>query len=265
MQVFLYLVLQSEAQNETSIIQSPLRRKPETEDPISPITPGTNATQDDSSLQVDDSTTSTGVNSNQPARIVTMKEILSLIDNGNAESILKCRHLHYYFLKNCVINVTSKKKWRDNCSRNDYFKFVTPSDEGFALVVLDNNIDRYMDIYNNSDPNKTIFEQPKYTNVATKGVKDTVGKGWTDKGKLEFQRYTEMIIDTRRDKTWLERRAKTIKKMANRERKQNKYKRKYDDIANEPEVMSIEAKNRWNRFMLSSVNDLSEIDTMVAL
>ena len=248
-----------------TMLQSPPRRRIDPEDPISPMTPATQSTQDESSIQVDDATASTASTSIRNQEPVTMKHILDLIENGNADLIFKCKHKHYYFLKNCVINVISKKKWRDNCTRNDYFRFITPSDEGFALVVLDNNYDRYMDIYNNSDPNKTIFEQPKYTNVATKGVKDTVGKGWNDKGKMEFQRYTEMVIEQRKERTSLERRARIIKKLSNKERKHSNNKRRYDDIEDETEVMNIEAKNRWNNFMLSSVKELSEMENMVAL
>ena len=186
-----------------------------------------------------------------------MTEILNLIDHGDARGIFQTKELHYLFLKHCVINVIAKKKWNENCERNDYYKFITPSDEGFALVVLDNNIERYWDMVKNDDPENKDFVQPRYTSATKNGMSNNVGKGWNDRGKMEFQRYTEMIIDMRKDKSWLEKRARNIKRCANRERKKTK-KRSFDDIGNEEDnSMDREEKSKWNQFMLSSINNMS--------
>ena len=93
-----------------------------------------------------------------------------------------------------------------------------------------------------------------------------IGKGWNDRGKMEFQRYTEMIINKRNDLQWLERRSRGIKRVANRER-QKRNKRSYDDIDNDeyPNSMDSEEKIRWNNFMLTSVNNMNNISNVTPI
>ena len=55
----------------------------------------------------------------QQCRITTlpkmpMHEILNIIKNGNINALLENKYLHYFFLKHCVINVISRKRWKDN-------------------------------------------------------------------------------------------------------------------------------------------------------
>ena len=231
---------------------------------MSPLTQTTLGTSEDISQELDDGTTTTTSNSVTTNKI-TMKEILKRIDNSDAKSILVNKELHYYFLKHCVVNVITRKKWKENCARNDYYNYITPSDEGFALVVIDNNIERYRQMQLNTDPDFKDFEQPKYTTVTNKGAANNVGKGWNDKGKIEFQRYTEMVIEKRSERSWLEKRARVIKKMANREHKHNA-KRLYDDISNDNNIaMDDEAKEKWNNFMMNSVSNMNNTFPNVAV
>ena len=226
----------------------------------------TTGTTEDLHQDIDDVTASTRSSTSRP-KSITMTELLKCINNGDSSSIFQSKELHYFFLKHCVVNVISRKKWNDNCDRNDYFKFVTASDEGFALVVLDNNIERYMEMMKNEDPNIKDFGQPRYTSVTKKGMlTNHIGKGWNDRGKMEFQRYTEMIINKRNDLQWLERRSRGIKRVANRER-QKRNKRSYDDIDNDeyPNSMDSEEKIRWNNFMLTSVNNMNNISNMTPI
>ena len=226
----------------------------------------TTGTTEDLQQDIDDVTASTRSSTSGP-RPITMTELLNCINNGDSSSIFQSKELHYFFLKHCVVNVISRKKWNDNCDRNDYYKFITASDEGFALVVLDNNIERYMEMTKNEDPNIKDFGQPRYTSVTKKGMMTNhIGKGWNDRGKMEFQRYTEMIIDKRNDLQWLERRSRGIKRVANRER-QKRNKRSYDDIDNDeyPNSMDSEEKTRWNNFMLTSVNNMNNISNMTPI
>ena len=243
-------------------VQSPPRpatNQVDQEELLSPMTQTTAGTNDDQTQDIDDVTASTGSAASTRPRPITMTEILNCIDNGDSSSIFQNKELHYFFLKHCVINVISRKKWNDNCDRNDYYKYITESDEGFALVVLDNNIERYLEMMKNDDPNKKDFAQPKYTSVSKKGMPNHIGKGWNDRGKMEFQRYTEMIINKRKDIVWLEKRSRGIKRVANRERQRQK-KRSYDDIDNDEfNCMDTEEKNRWNNFMLASVNNMNTI------
>ena len=236
-------------------INSPNRSVRTRPDAISPLTEMTIDSTIDNSQQQEDSTAT--FTSNETSRTpINMDAILKKIENGDTKAILLNKDLHYYFLKHCVVNVITRKKWKENCARNDFYRFITPSDEGFAFLTIDNNIERYREMEVNTDPDFKHFAQPKYTTVTMKGASKNIGKGWNDKGKIEFQRYTELVIEKRSDKTWLEKRARAIKKLVNRERKDNK-KRLYDEMDTENEVMDNEAKQRWNQFMMNSVSNIN--------
>ena len=268
----LYLVLNTEQQDQSRItsqtISSPPQRTITINHGVSPMSTTTNGTtlEEQSHTGTDMSRHSaegtisqeTGTVTSQQQTTITMDKILSLIDEGNAQDILKKSDLHYYFLKHCVINVITRHKWKDNCARNDYYKFIHPSDEGFALLVLDNNAERYRDMLNHPNKDKKLYAQPKYTTVtSTKGTK-SFGKGWTDVGKKQFQSYTEMICNKRQDKTWLERRSKSIKKHVYRDRKNSK-KRTFKDVDTSLDrEMNKDEKNRWNEFMMESVNNMAD-------
>ena len=255
-----FAVLRQENNTTLTDIGSPICNSQSIVDAISPLTTTTDETATESTRDNEDGTPI-------PTRTpITMTEILRRIDEGDANSILVNKDLHYFFLKNCVVNVITKKKWKENSPRNNYYKFITPSDEGFAFVVLDNNVERYRAMQQNTDPDYKDCTQPRYTNVTTKGSTNNVGKGWNDRGKMEFQRYTEMVMEKRNQNNWLEKRARMIKKMVNRDRNNNK-KRSYDtfETNNSEDCMDKEALNRWNQFMMNSINNMSEPINSVAL
>ena len=159
-----------------------------THDSVSPLTLVTIGTSGDDNHNQEHETVSATTSTSSVSRTpITMTEIVKRIDDGDAKSILINKDLHYFFLKHCVVNVVTKKKWKDNCARNDYYKSITPSDEGFAFVVIDNNIERYRAMQQNTDPDYKDFTQPRYTTVTTtKGAANNVGKGWNDRGEMEF-------------------------------------------------------------------------------
>ena len=81
----------------------------------------------------------------QQCRITTlpnmpMHEILNIIENGNINVLSENKYLHYFYLKNCVINVISRRKWKDNNTRYLYNSFIHHTDKGFTLVVLEYNV-----------------------------------------------------------------------------------------------------------------------------
>ena len=75
-----------------------------------------------------------------------MHEILKIIESGNITALLENKCLHYFFLKHCVINVISRKKWKENNTRYLFNCYIHASDKGFALIVLENNIIRYREM-----------------------------------------------------------------------------------------------------------------------
>ena len=247
-------------------IGSPIRPSTSIMDTMSPLTTATDDTTTETTRENDDGTAVTTSTSSVQRTPITMTEVLKRIDDGDAISILANKDLHYFFLKHCVVNVITRKKWKENSARNNFYNFITPSDEGFAFVVLDNNMKRYRAMQENTDPDYKDCTQPRYTNVTNKGAANNVGKGWNDRGKMEFQRYTEMVMEKRRQKTWLEKRARIIKKMVNRDRNTNK-KRSYDTFEsnNSEDCMDKEALNRWNEFMMNSINNMTEPVNFVAL
>ena len=81
---------------------------------------------------------------------------------------------------------------------------------------------------------------------------------------MNFQRYTEMIIEKHKEMVWLKKRARAVKKMTNKEH--HNYKQSYDDVDNDNyDSMDKEAKDRWDKFMMNSVNNMNIVCHIVAL
>ena len=195
-----------------------------------------------------------------------MHKILNIIESGNINALLENKCLHYFFLKHCVINVISRKKWKDNNTRYLFNHFIHPSDEGFALIVLENNIIRYREMRdrenvesndNNNNENEVQFKysQPLYTTVTKKGQRST-GKGWSDDGKTKFKELTLLILRKRRNKQWLTNRSTYIKKKAlNDSNDSKKRKRSSENDTQGSKRMNSTEEEAWKQFLLDSVND----------
>ena len=89
------------------------------------------------------------------------------------EDLFNDKSLYYYFLKKCVINVITRSKWKENCTNYDFDWNVHPTDESFALLVIDNNLDRYRDMVQRPDVSKHLLIPPKYKTVTKVGQKNT--------------------------------------------------------------------------------------------
>ena len=75
-----------------------------------------------------------------------MTRLLYLIENNESDKIFTDDSLYYFFFKKCIANVITKSKWKENCATYDYDQFIHPTDEAFALLVLENNSERYSDM-----------------------------------------------------------------------------------------------------------------------
>ena len=74
-----------------------------------------------------------------------------------------------------------------------------------------------------------------------------------------------MVIEKRKEAVWLEKRARAVKKLANKER-HNRKKQSYDGICiDNGESMDKEAKDRWNKFMMNSIHNMNNNCQTVAL
>ena len=206
-----------------------------------------------------------------------MYDILTIIEENRLPTLYENKNLHYFFLKNCVLNVVSRKKWKENITRYVYSRFIHPSDEGFALVVLENNVTRYremrdrdnridgQDTEDREDEQEYEYTQPLYTTVTKKGLKST-GKGWTDKGKLRFQHYTEFVRTKRQNQQWLNDRNNAIKRRALRDSKEwKKRKRSSDNDYGNGKRMNSREESAWNKFIVDNVNDTEWLNNVVGV
>ena len=205
-----------------------------------------------------------------------MHDILHIIENNTISTLYENRSLYYFFLKNCVINVVSRKKWKENVTRYVYSRFIHPSDEGFALIVLENNVIRYKEmrdkesnVHNNTngndDDDDIEFTQPLYTTVTKKGLKSS-GKGWTDQGKMKFQQYTQFVKNKRQNQQWINDRNKYVKRKAMKESKDSKKrKRSSDNDTQGDKKMSTSEEQAWNKFIFDNVNDTEWLNNVVGV
>lgn len=206
-----------------------------------------------------------------------MHDILTIIEENRLPTLYENKNLHYFFLKHCVLNVVSRKKWKENITRYVYSRFIHPSDEGFALVVLENNVTRYREMRDRDNridgqdaeardgEQEYEYTQPLYTTVTKKGHKST-GKGWTDKGKLRFQHYTEFVQTKRQNQQWLNDRNNAIKRRALRDSKEwKKRKRSSDNDYGNDKRMNSNEESAWNKFIVDNVNDTEWFNNVVGV
>lgn len=261
------LALQNDDHNETESRQTSPRSSLDS----------TNSSESDTNNSSQEQNTSIHQRSNMANTSTPMHDILKLIEENNIAALYENKNLHYFFLKNCVINVVSRKKWRENVTRYVFSRFIHPSDEGFALVVLENNITRYREmrdreknVTNQEDEHQDNhqdhdYSQPSFTVVTKKGHKSS-GKGWSDEGKTKFKNYTIFVKNKRQNKQWLHDRNKAVKRRALRESKDSKKrKRSSDNDTEEDKRMNSSEEKEWNRFIFENVNDTEWLDNVVGV
>ena len=187
-------------------------------------------TQDQSQSLTTDQEESTNHQPTQPTSNII--QLLRSINDDKLNNIYTNKSLYYFFLNTCVKEVVGKMKWKENICTVNYSQFVHPTDESFALLVLDNNLERYFDMIERKD--KRTDANPKYTTATKKGKKN-FNKGWSDEGKLKFQEYTKFVLEKRNNSTWLKDKTKYVIKRSNKENKNRKRKHKEDGEEEEDE------------------------------
>lgn len=117
------------------------------------------------------------------------------------ETLFEDLDLYTLFMKTVLTGVVRMKKWNMMLSvaSNSYYNFITPSDEAFGIVALDNCGDRYLCLALNMQ-NKKMLCIPKYTTVhGEKRMKDNNEKGWTKVGQMRYWKLEHKIENWRRD------------------------------------------------------------------
>ena len=132
------------------------------------------------------------------------RELLSVIKNKKGDKPIDCGKYHrlmkltwmpksienihdiedeevlYLFYSECVSRAVGKRKWNKCSQVKNMGKFVTCSDEALAMILLENNLPKWMDevrhdkILSRAEKRKTLYTEEDKT------------KGWTNRGLRRF-------------------------------------------------------------------------------
>ena len=92
------------------------------------------------------------------------KNVEKILESGNMELI-------YYFVITCLSYSTGKRKWNKFSHRKKLNEFVTYSDEAFALIVLENNAEKWLQGARYPDLKKHELPKAIYTESGESGNK----------------------------------------------------------------------------------------------
>ena len=113
------------------------------------------------------------------------KNVEKILESGNMELI-------YYFVITCVSNSTGKRKWNKFSHRKKLNEFVTYSDEAFALIVLENNAEKWLQGAKYPDLKKHELPKAIYTEGGESGNK------WSMQGQKRYVDLCTKCIQRRR-------------------------------------------------------------------
>lgn len=157
----------------------------------------------------------------------------------------KNKEAYRVFYKRFVPAIVGPDLYRQRVQDNDKDEPCTASDEAFALVLLENSYDRWVDIYDKNgcipmqrrgDRSKRFDSDiaPKYTRGGLKFSEDKEthkAKGWTNEG---IERFNVLYNCVRRDR---QKRPAFIKRLNKAQARDPKMK------ASRPKVQAIQAAN----------------------
>jgi hypothetical protein len=103
-----------------------------------------------------------------------------------------------FFCNHFLQNVIGKIEWRTNKAVKKITDVATPSDEAFALLLLENSEDRWRDMHVKRNL-KTSDVPAKYTNAGNKTKKghSCKFKGWNNNGIKRFNQLLDVVIANR--------------------------------------------------------------------
>ena len=100
----------------------------------------------------------------------------------------------YTFLMIICKHVVRKRKWKKKKDHEHYYEFITESDEAFAILLLDNNAEKYNSM-NQYGGYKQSWKPPKYSRCNVRG--ETNGKGWSYQAQIKYFKLKIAIIKWR--------------------------------------------------------------------
>ena len=126
-----------------------------------------------------------------------MSEIIKLVKDDKFEEIYNNVYLFLLVHMNCIVNVIFKRNWNKYRSTQNYYTYVSPSDEAFAYIILENNAERYTEIADSTIKKEDYCKTTKYTFANDQRLK---GVGWKNEGILKFfniQKRVELFRETK--------------------------------------------------------------------
>ena len=99
----------------------------------------------------------------------------------------------------CFQSVLPRKVWLSNFDKNSLSDFVTVADETLAYLILENNFSDWMSIVKKDVvESKKRKRNTKYTMVGGQGTSRGSRKGWSTKGKEQYNKYFDLITNARK-------------------------------------------------------------------
>ena len=177
---------------------------------------------------------------------IMMSTIIDDTLKDNIESIYSDSDKYFLFHRICVMNVMFKTKWKKNRMIKSYYEYTDVSDEAFAFLLIENNGLRYIDMAD-EEKEEVEYNQPRYTDARRKNEngenrKNTIGRGWSQEGRMRFIKL-QTIIENMRDG-----KQEMIENLGNEVlgKYRDMFGNKKDDVV-EGSIEDIEVKDKRNR------------------
>ena len=95
----------------------------------------------------------------------------------------------------CFEPMMSREQWKLNHSKIAISTLLTVSDEAFALLTLENNVEEWMELAVKGQDAVKKGDKTKYTSVGMN--KDGTKKGWSLEGKKRFNEIYDAVVTER--------------------------------------------------------------------
>ena len=94
--------------------------------------------------------------------------LLKLIKQNEFEKLYENEYLYFLFHYFCIVIIIFRTKWKRNKSNRHYYDYVTPSDKAFVIVILENNMERYIERADKNIDKGSYCKKTKYTITSEK-------------------------------------------------------------------------------------------------
>ncbi len=159
------------------------------------------------------------------------------------------RDMYYMFIDTCVVNMISKATWKSYHNCTNLSKYITVSDEAFAMLILENIAATLMESEGvNSGEGvigiPAVMKGRKRTTRYTKGGRNEEGqmRGWRNTGVKRFNELCENVIVRRGIKPVTEQLELDLKKRYQRKKREEE--EAEDNLELQHQETTIDKKKR---------------------